>query len=91
MCKTCNNVCLGQPQGFKQIIAKHKSDVKNPHYSTCRICSEHLRDCNQTKPCLQILPFYYESNTVLVEYKEKRYILRWKTPLKLNKHKQLLH
>ena len=27
--------CLGQTQDFKQRTAKHKSDVKNPHNSTC--------------------------------------------------------
>ena len=85
ICKTCDNFYLGQTQDFKQRTAKHKSDVKNPHNSTCRICSEHLRDCNQAEPYFQIFPFYYETNTALREYKEKRYILRWKPPLNLNK------
>ena len=76
ICKTCDNFNLGQTQDFKQRTAKHKSDVKNPHNNTCRICSEHLRYC---------LSFYYETNTTLREYKEKRYILRWKPPLNLNK------
>ena len=49
------------------------------------MCSEHLRDCNQAEPYFQIFPFYYETNTALREYKEKRYILRWKPPLNLNK------
>ena len=85
ICKTCDNFYLGQTQDFKQRTAKHKSDVKNPHNSTCRICSEHLRDCNQAEPYFQIFPFYYETNTALREYKEKRYILRWKPPLTGNK------
>ena len=85
ICKTCGSFYLGQTRDFKQRTAKHKSDVKNLHNSTCRICSEHLRDCNQTEPYFQIFPFYYETNTVLREHKEKRYILRWKPPLKLNK------
>ena len=46
ICKTCDNFHLGQTQDFKQRTAKHKPDVKNLHNSTCRICSEHLRDCN---------------------------------------------
>ena len=83
--KTCDNFYLGQTQNFKQRTTKYKSDVKNPHNSTCRICSEYLRDCNQAEPYFQIFPFYYETNTALREYKEKRYILRWKPTLNLNK------
>ena len=85
MCKTCDNFHLGQTQDFKQRTAKHKSDVKNPHNSTCRICSEQLSDCNQTEPYFQIFPCHYETNTALREHKEKRYILRWKPPLHRNK------
>ena len=85
ICKTCDNFYLGQTQDFKQRTAKHKSDVKNPHNSTCRICLEDLRDCNQAEPYFQIFLFYYEKNTALREYKEKPYILRWKPPLNLNK------
>ena len=85
ICKTCDNFYLGQTQDFKQITRKHKSDVKNLHNSTCRICSEYLGDCNQAEPYSQIFAFYYEANTALKEYKEKRYILRWKPPLNLNK------
>ena len=85
ICKTCDNFYLGQTQDFKQRTAIHKSDGKNPHNSTCRICSEHLRDCNQAEPFFQIFPFYYETNTALREIKEKRYILRCKPQLNLNK------
>ena len=85
ICKTGHNFYLGQTQDLKQRTAKYKSDVKNLHNSTCRICSGHLRGCNQAEPYFQIFPFYYKTNTVLREYKEKRYILRWKSPLNLNK------
>ena len=85
ICKTCNNFHLGQTQDIKQRTAKYKSDVKNLHNSTCRICSEHLRDCNQAEPHFEIFPFYYKTNTGLREYKEKRYILRWKPSLNLHK------
>ena len=85
ICTTCDNFYLGQAQDFKQRTAEHKSDVKNLHNSTYRICSEYLRDCNQAEPYFQIFPFYYEINTALTECKEKRYILRWKPPLNLNK------
>ena len=83
--KTCDNFYLGQTQNFKQRTTKHKLDVKISHNITCRICSEHLRDCNQAEPYFQIFLFYYETNTTLREYKEKRYILRWKPTLNLNK------
>ena len=66
-----NQQNLRQTQDFKQRIAKHKSNFKNPHSSTCKIFSEHLRD----DPYFQIFPFYYETNTALREHKEKRYIL----------------
>ena len=80
--KTCDNLYVGQSQDFKQIISKHTLDVKNLHNSTCRICSEYLRDCIQDEPYFQIFPFYYETNTAL---RTKRYILRWKPALNLNK------
>ena len=54
ICKNCDNFHLGQTQDFKQRTLKHKSDEKNLHNSTCRICLEHLRDCNQTEPYFQI-------------------------------------
>ena len=82
--KTCHNFYLRQTQDFKQRTAKPKSDVKNRLNSTGRICLEQLRDCNQAEPYFQIFPFYYETNTALREYKEKRYTLRWKPPLNLN-------
>ena len=85
ICKTCDNFYLGQTQDFKQRTAKHKSDVKNSYNNTCRICSKHLRDCNQAEPYFQIFLFYYETDTALRKYKEKRYIPRWKPPLNLNK------
>ena len=85
ICKTCDNFYLEQTQDFKPRITKHKSDVKNLHNSTCRMCAEHLRDCNLAEPYFQIFLFYYETNIVLWEYEEKRCILRWKPPLNLNK------
>ena len=37
----------------------------------------------ETELYFQIFPVYYETNTALKEYKEKRYILRWKLPSNL--------
>ena len=42
-------------------------------------------ECNQTKLYFEILPLYNEKNTALREYKNKRYIIRRKPPLNLNK------
>ena len=84
ICRNSNNFYLRQTQDFKQRTAKHKSDVKILHNSTCRICSEHLRNCNQAEPFFQIFLFYYETNTSLREYKEKGYILRLKPSLYSN-------
>ena len=67
--KTCDNFYFGQTQDCKQRTAKHESDEKTPHNSTFRICSEHLRDCNQAEPYFKIFSFYYETNTALREYK----------------------
>ena len=84
ICKTCDNFYLGQTQDFKQRTAKHKSVVKNRHNSTYRICSEHLRDCNQAELYCQIFSFYYKKKIQRLE-NIKRYILRWKPLLNLNK------
>ena len=45
ICKTCDSFYFEQTQSFKDKIAKDNSDFKNPHNSTCSVCSEHLRDC----------------------------------------------
>ena len=71
ICKICDNFYLWQTQDFKQRTSKHKSDVKIPHNSTFRICSDHLGDCNEAEPYFQIFLFYNEANTALREYKEK--------------------
>ena len=42
ICKTCYNFYLKQTEEFQQRPGKQKSDVKNSHNSTCRICSEYL-------------------------------------------------
>ena len=53
----CNNFdyfYLGKTIDFKQRIRKHKSDVKHTQSSTCRECTEHLRDCTKIEPFFQI-------------------------------------
>ena len=82
MCNTCDWFYLGQTISLKQRIRKHKSDVFHPQNSFCKKCSEHLRDCSKMKePFFRIYPFLYESKKELREFKEKRFIMRWKPQL----------
>ena len=53
--------------------------------STCRECTEHLRDCAKTESFFQIYPFYHEKDHYVRDYKEKRFIIKWKPPLNINK------
>ena len=81
----CEYFSLRKTIEFKQRIRKHKSDVKHPQNSTCRECAEHLRDCAKFEPFFQIYPFYHEKDHYLRDYKEKRFIIKWKPPLNINK------
>ena len=84
----CNNwdyLHLEKTMNFKQRIHKHKSDVKYPQNSTCRELSEHLRDCAKIEPFFPIYPFYHEKDYYSRGYKEKRFIIKWKPPLNINK------
>ena len=84
-CNGCDKFYLGQTIDLKQRISKHKSDIKHPYNSNCRACSEHLRDCAKKEPYFQIYAFYYVKDNLFREYKEKRFIFRWKPPLNVNK------
>ena len=82
MCNTCDWFYLGQTISLKQRIRKHKSDVFHPQNSFCKKCSDHLRDCSKMKELFfRIYPFLYESKKELREFKEKRFIMRWKPQL----------
>ena len=85
ICNNCDYFYLGKTIDFKQRMRKHKSDVKHPQNSTCRECAEHLRDCAKIEPFFQIYPFYHEKDYYLTDYKEKRFIIKWKPPLNINK------
>lgn len=84
-CNGCDDFYLGQTKDLKQRISKHKSDIKHPHNSNCRVCAEHLRDCAKTDPYFQIYPFYYIKDNYFREFKEKRFIFKWKPPLNVHK------
>ena len=45
-------------------------------------CSGHLRDCSRMKEAFfRIYPFLFENKNELREFKEKRFIMRWKPQL----------
>ena len=59
-----------------------KMNNKSFQNSFCKKCSEHLRDCSKMKePFFRIYPFLYENKKELREFKEKRFIMRWKPQL----------
>ena len=82
MCNTCEWFYLGQTTNLKQGIRKHKSGIFPPQNSFCKKCSEYLRDCSRMEEhFFRIYPFLYQNKKELGEFKEKRYIMRWKTQL----------
>ena len=79
---TCDWFYLRQTNSLKQRIRKHKSDVFHTQNTFCKTCSEHLRHCSRMKePFFRIYPFLYENKKELREFKEKRFIMRWKPQL----------
>ena len=83
MCNTCEWFYLGQTANIKQRIRKHnKSDGFLPQNRLCKKCSEHLRDCSRMgEPFFRIYPFLYENKKELHEFKEKRFVMIWKSQL----------
>ena len=74
-----NGFNLGHTTSLKQRVRKHKSDVFHPPNSFYKKCSEHLRDCSRMKePFFRIYPFLSDNEKELREFKEKRFIMRWK-------------
>ena len=65
ICNNCDHFYHGKTIDFKQRIRKHKSDVKDPHNSTCRECAEYLRYWAKIEPFFQIDPFYHEKDHYL--------------------------
>ena len=86
ICRNCDEFYIGQTQNFKQRIRKHKSDIKHPNNSTCKRCTNHIRVCTKGKePFFKIYPFYYINDNNIREFKEKKFILKWKPGLNANK------
>ena len=78
----CGYFYLGKTIDFKQRIRKHISDVKYPQNSTCREYAEHLRDCAKIEPFFRFIRFIMKK---IYHEKEKRFIIKWKPPLNINK------
>ena len=74
----CNNC------DFKQRVHRHKSDVKHLQNNTYRKCTQHI-DYAKIEPFFQIYPFYHKKDPYLRDYKGKRFIIKWKPPLNINK------
>ena len=63
MCLKTPHQYLGKTDDLKKRISKHASDVRLPHNSNCKDCSEHLRACSGLVPPYFITyPFYYEND-----------------------------
>ena len=85
-CRTCNEFYIGETQDFKKRTRKHKSDIFHPENSMCKRCAEHIRDCTKmTEPFFEIFPFYHNEDNYFRNFKEKRFILKWKPSLNCNK------
>ena len=82
ICKYCCENYLGKSDATKRRIAKHKSDVLIPENSTCKRCTNHLRDCSKlVEPYFVFYPFFYVDNPGLRHYMERRFINSFKPTL----------
>ena len=73
-CNNCDYFYLGKTMDLKQGIHKHKSDVKHLQNSSCRECTEHLRDCAKIELFFQIHPFIMKK-IITLETTKKNYLL----------------
>ena len=81
-CRVCTSNYIGKAMTCKSRIAKHASDVRNPHNSQCKKCTNHLRDCsNIEEPYFRFYPFFYVNEDGLRHFLETRFRLRWKPVL----------
>ena len=82
VCNHTPDAYLGKTDDVKQRMYKHASDVRLPHNSKCRECSEHLRDCSRLiEPYFSMYPFYYEDDPHARHTIERRFIMLWKPSL----------
>ena len=73
---------VGKTENAKYRMSKHISDVNIPGNSNCKKCAIHLRNIsNMNEPYFRFYPFYYEDDSQLRAYLERRFIKRFKPTL----------
>ena len=82
ICNSCPHTYVGKAKTVKSRVSKHSSDVRNPHNSKCIKCTDHLRECSQSRvPYFRFYPFFYANEPGLRHFFETRFKLRWKPTL----------
>ena len=82
-CRHCWRFYIGETSDFKQRTRKHKSDIKHPKNSNCRVLAEHLRNCSLT-PQFHIFPILYVDERERRRFVEKRLIKYFQPPLNVD-------
>ena len=82
LCNHTPHAYLGKTDDVKKRMYKHASDVRLPHNSQCRECSEHMRNCSGLiEPYFSMYPFYYKDDPHARHTIERRFIMLWKPNL----------
>ncbi len=82
-CKGCWRFYIGETSDLKPRTRKHKSDIKHPKNSYCRVLAEHLRSCSRA-PQFTIFPVLYIDNQQRRRFIEKRLIKQFQPPLNVD-------
>ena len=83
-CRGCWKFYIGETKDLKPRTRKHKSDVKHPRNSFCRVLSEHLRNCCSHAPHFSIFPVLFVDNQQRRRFIEKRLIHQYQPPLNVD-------
>ena len=83
-CKHCWRFYIGETNDLKPRTRKHKSDVKHPKNSNCRVLAEHLRSCHPVGPSFNIFPIMYVDDRSKRKFIEKRLIMYFQPPLNVD-------
>ena len=82
-CRGCWRFYIGETKDLKPRTRKHKSDIKHPKNSFCRVLSEHLRSCSRA-PHFSIYPVLYVDNQQRRRFIEKRLIQQYQPTLNVD-------
>ena len=80
-CRRCWRFYIGETGDLKKRTRKHKSDIRHPRNSNCRVLAEHLRTCSSSSPQFQIFPILYVDDQHRRRFIEKRLIKQFQPPL----------